>query len=49
LRAVSEGSKVKVIKNGKVREVKVKLGETYGKKVEVVEGLKEGDKVVIEK
>ncbi|RUM31934.1 MAG: hypothetical protein DSY32_00615 [Aquifex sp.] len=49
LRAVSEGSKVKVIKNGKVREVKVKLGETYGKKVEVVKGLKEGDKVVIEK
>jgi len=49
LKAVFDKKKVKVLENGKVVERKVKLGETYGEKVEVLKGLREGEKVVIEK
>ncbi|AAC06602.1 efflux RND transporter periplasmic adaptor subunit [Aquifex aeolicus] len=48
-KAILEGNRVKILKNGKIIDKTIKLGETYGDKVEVLEGLKEGDRIVIEK
>ncbi|GAB6065050.1 efflux RND transporter periplasmic adaptor subunit [Aquifex pyrophilus] len=42
-----EENKVKVLKEGKIFEKDVVLGERYGNLVEVLRGLEEGDKVVL--
>ncbi|HIQ48864.1 MAG TPA: efflux RND transporter periplasmic adaptor subunit [Aquifex aeolicus] len=47
--AIFEENKVRVIEKGKIVERVIKLGETYGDMVEVLEGLKSGEKVLIEK
>jgi len=47
--AIFEENKVRVIEKGKIVERVVKLGETYGDMVEVLEGLQNGEKVAIEK
>jgi len=47
--AIFEENKVRVLEKGKIVERVVRLGGTYGDMVEVLEGLQEGEKVVIER